>query len=94
MYRNGCFYVYTDLIISTIVDLLILICGKVQSLYGLDNFYYRRCGWYNSENKMVYTDLIISTIVDSKDECKLLEEVYTDLIISTIVDSFTRDAYF
>ena len=56
--------VYTDLIISTIVDANVVKYVS-KRLYGLDNFYYRR---YNTEGKgdiHVYTDLIISTIVDT-----------------------------
>ena len=34
--------VYTDLIISTIVDGYSLMLDDNTSLYGLDNFYYRR----------------------------------------------------
>ena len=34
------------------------------SLYGLDNFYYRRSLIINVRLTAVYTDLIISTIVD------------------------------
>ena len=33
-------------------------------LYGLDNFYYRRCERLHGDAVDVYTDLIISTIVD------------------------------
>ena len=45
--------VYTDLIISTIVDCLIVpLIGK--SLYGLDNFYYRRCNPYSDAENSLY----------------------------------------
>ena len=59
---------------------------EVLRLYGLDNFYYRRCISWQPWKCCVYTDLIISTIVD-----KIMAKVkglfvYTDLIISTIVD--------
>ena len=78
--------VYTDLIISTIVDFFSELL-PAACLYGLDNFYYRRCGWTSGISTAVYTDLIISTIVDMKQKIHRLKYVYTDLIISTIVDS-------
>ena len=55
--------VYTDLIISTIVDSWID-GNNNYCLYGLDNFYYRRCERLHGDAVDVYTDLIISTIVD------------------------------
>ena len=77
--------VYTDLIISTIVDL-----GRssiyAKRLYGLDNFYYRRFPIEQVFPPFVYTDLIISTIVDKNTYYLCTRKVYTDLIISTIVD--------
>ena len=55
--------VYTDLIISTIVDQNAKDLAQYR-LYGLDNFYYRR--FHSAFLRVaVYTDLIISTIVDS-----------------------------
>ena len=56
------------------------------SLYGLDNFYYRRSYEVLNVRVAVYTDLIISTIVDESTEPRPTLDVYTDLIISTIVD--------
>ena len=38
----------------------------VKSLYGLDNFYYRRFLQLVHDKVFVYTDLIISTIVDNR----------------------------
>ena len=86
-FRNAEFvFVYTDLIISTIVDCRQKGVNSLRSLYGLDNFYYRRFEDDIPDEKQVYTDLIISTIVDLL--LFLVENslVYTDLIISTIVD--------
>ena len=77
--------VYTDLIISTIVD-EVRNAVRERSLYGLDNFYYRRLLCYPYHSPTVYTDLIISTIVDLKKVMLDDYDVYTDLIISTIVD--------
>ena len=55
--------VYTDLIISTIVDVSMGAYRQI-CLYGLDNFYYRRFSYTLDAQSLVYTDLIISTIVD------------------------------
>ena len=77
--------VYTDLIISTIVDGLGYSLNG-EGLYGLDNFYYRRYKTKDTQVKIVYTDLIISTIVDRGSVSQFARLVYTDLIISTIVD--------
>ena len=38
---------------------------QIESLYGLDNFYYRRSRQTRNNTLKVYTDLIISTIVDN-----------------------------
>ena len=84
-HRPESFNVYTDLIISTIVDSIAFI-RKMWSLYGLDNFYYRRfeqCferGWislYGLDN-FYYRR--------SQWPYAARPLVYTDLIISTIVD--------
>ena len=80
--------VYTDLIISTIVDTYDEFFALAVGLYGLDNFYYRRSQTFQDGMFLVYTDLIISTIVDRKSPVIFsAEEVYKDLIISTIVDA-------
>ena len=82
--------VYTDLIISTIVDSSLIGLYSTLSLYGLDNFYYRRYTTGRRDLDLVYTDLIISTIVDFPLLFLLNLAVYTDLIISTIVDKIMK----
>ena len=62
--RASTLRVYTDLIISTIVDEGLRPLRSCFGLYGLDNFYYRRLYVNKPKNAIVYTDLIISTIVD------------------------------
>ena len=63
MIKNNVLLVYTDLIISTIVDFERSRHPQL-GLYGLDNFYYRRSKIDHTVDEFVYTDLIISTIVD------------------------------
>ena len=68
--------------------MLKLLLKLISSLYGLDNFYYRRSNIYDAKGEGLYG-------LDNfyyRRCCELLSPlhtVYTDLIISTIVDVLT-----
>ena len=56
--------------------MILLIYPTCKSLYGLDNFYYRRSVFFVAAFYVVYTDLIISTIVDSSCAASRYDSLY------------------